>query len=104
MNGLNTELETLRAFKLAADKIEKENLFNSFKAKNIIDETELNNVYTEIDNLSYAELDNKLCKLYTAKMFEVQNQPKNEPVVTTFVQHEPQQMTWIDAVKAKQSK
>lgn len=104
MNGLNTELETLRAFKLAADKTEKENLFNSFKAKNIIDETELNNVYTEIDNLSYAELDNKLCKLYTAKMFEVQNQPKNEPVVTTFVQHEPQQMTWIDAVKAKQSK
>lgn len=82
IKALNVEIENLNCYKKEVEREKKEELFNTFKAKNVIDENDLNSIYSDLDNIEYEMLDFKLCKLYTEKTINSNNDSLVPPVKT----------------------
>lgn len=101
---LNVEIENLNKYKKDVEKEKKEELFNTFKVKNIIDENDLNGIYSELDTIDYELLDFKLCKLFTEKTINSTEENKI-PSVKTYRLNEKEdekELSWVDKVAKKQ--
>lgn len=96
IDSLNNEIKDLLTFKQSVDRKEKENLFNTFKAKNVIADSDLDNLFNEIDNYDYNTFNLQLCKLYAESVINKDNTNTQIPVVNYTLQ-EPEN-TWEAAV------
>lgn len=102
IHSLNNELDELKQFKNQVDMQEKEELFNTFKNKNIIRENDLNSVYEQISELDYESLNLQLCKLYAESILSKdETTPKN---VVNYQVQEPDISTWESAIANKKAK
>lgn len=103
IHSLNNELDELKQFKNQVDMQEKEELFNTFKNKNIIRENDLNSVYEQINDLDYESFNLQLCKLYAESVLSKdETTPKN--VVNYQVQQPEDISTWESAIANKKAK
>lgn len=102
IHSLNNELDELKQFKNQVDMQEKEELFNTFKNKNVIRENDLNSVYEQISELDYESLNLQLCKLYAESVLSKdETTPKN---VVNYQVQEPDISTWESAIANKKAK
>lgn len=99
IHSLNNELDELKQFKNQVDMQEKEELFNTFKNKNVIRENDLNSIYEQINELDYESFNLQLCKLYAESVLSKdETTPKN---VVNYQVQEPDISTWESAIAIK---
>jgi hypothetical protein len=104
----NNKLQKLIEYKNQVEGEKKEQLFNKFKDKNVIEEAELDTVLSKMESLTYEELDSTLCQLYTYAKMALEDE-KDNPIATptprTFNLNNDNSdmggMTWEQAVKNK---
>ena len=102
IHSLNNELDELKQFKNQVDMQEKEDLFNTFKSKNVIRENDLNSVYEQINELDYESFNLQLCKLYAESVLNKDDvTPKT---VVNYQLQEPDTATWESAIASKKAK
>lgn len=102
----NAELQKMVEYKNQVEGEKKEQLFNKFKDKNVIEEAELDTVLGKMESLTYEELNSTLCQLYTYAKMALEDE-KNDPTPAPRVfnlninDNDMGEMTWEQAVKNK---
>lgn len=101
-----SKLQKLVEYKNQAEGEKKEQLFNKFKDKNVIEEAELDTVLGKMESLTYEELNSTLCQLYTYAKMALEDE-KDDPTPAPRVfnlntnDNDMGEMTWEQAVKNK---